>query len=132
MRAVPGTEADLAMVAPLWQAMVDHHRHVAADVLPVRDREDAWAMRRQEYRRWLDDGSGVLLMASTDGVPQPHGYAFCRLVPSGPTFDFGAHRGEVESLVVGAHTRASASAQPCCKPAAATCSSADVTTGRSA
>ena len=102
MRPVPGTDDDLALIAPLWRAMVEHHRGVAGDDLPVRDADDAWAMRRQEYRTWLDDGSGTLLVA---GSEQPDGYAFCRLVRSGPTFDFGQARGEVESLVVAPHAR---------------------------
>lgn len=102
VRRVPGTDDDLALIAPLWRAMVEHHRGVAGDDLPVRDPDDAWAMRRREYRAWLDDGSGTLLVA---GSEQPDGYAFCRLVRSGPTFDFGPARGEVESLVVALHAR---------------------------
>ena len=105
VRPVGGTDGDLALIAPLWRSMVEHHRQVAGDELPIRGADDAWAMRRREYRAWLDDGSGALLLARTDGAAAPAGYAFCRLVRSGPTFDFGAARGEVESLVVAPHAR---------------------------
>ena len=56
-------------------------------------------MRRREYGKWLSDGSGLVLTGRTD-TASPQGYAFLRTVPSGPTFDFGPRRGEVESLVV--------------------------------
>ena len=105
VHTVRGTDEDLALIAPLWRAMVEHHRQVAGDELPVRDADDAWTMRRREYRAWLDDGSGALLVAGADGAARPDGYAFCRLVRSGPTFDFGQARGEVESLVVAPHAR---------------------------
>ena len=105
VRPVCGTDDDLALIAPLWRSMVEHHREVAGDELPVRGADEAWTMRRREYRAWLDDGSGALLLAFADGAGAPAGYAFCRLVRSGPTFDFGETRGEVESLVVAPHAR---------------------------
>jgi ribosomal protein S18 acetylase RimI-like enzyme len=53
-----------------------------------------------QYRRWLSDGTGFLFVAS-DGAPGAAvGYAFCLLSESGPTFDFGPRRAEVEDLVV--------------------------------
>ena len=79
--------------------MVDHHRKVAGRDLPVRPPDEAWAMRRQEYVHWLNDRSGLLLTGRT-GTGTTGGYAFLRTIASGPTFDFGARRGEVESLVV--------------------------------
>jgi ribosomal protein S18 acetylase RimI-like enzyme len=94
---------DLEPLAPLWRAMVEHHRQVAGGELPVRDAHEAWSMRRAEYLRWLQDGSGALLVAH--GADGPGGYAFLRTVPSGPTFDLGAPRGEVESLVVAPSAR---------------------------
>ena len=105
VRLVPGTDDDLGLVAPLWRSMVEHHRQVARDALPIRGADDAWTMRRSEYRAWLDDGSGALLLARADGPRAPAGYEFCRLVRSGPTFDFGRARGEVESLVVAPDAR---------------------------
>ena len=79
--------------------MVEHHREVAEGSVPVRGSDDAWEMRRSEYLRWLEDGTGALLLAhDTDGSLA--GYAFLRVVGSGPTFDFGDVRGEVESLAV--------------------------------
>ena len=64
VRLVRGTDDDLALVAPLWRSMVEHHRQVAGDGLPVRGADDAWTMRRREYRAWLDDGSGALLLGT--------------------------------------------------------------------
>jgi GNAT superfamily N-acetyltransferase len=62
-------------------------------------------MRRREYAGWLADGTGLLLTARSGTGEAPGGYAFLRTVASGPTFDFGAPRGEVESLVVAAAER---------------------------
>ncbi len=95
-----GTEGDIESLAPLWMGMVEHHRDLVGKEWPVRGSADAWAMRREEYRRWLGDGSGVLLVAWRAGVAEPVGYAFCVLIRSGPTFDFGPERGDVESLAV--------------------------------
>ena len=94
---VGGTN-DVPLLRTLWTAMVEHHRAVADGSVPVRRSEDAWEMRRREYVRWLEDGTGTLLVArGPDGLD---GYAFLRTVGSGPTFDFGEVRGEVESLAV--------------------------------
>jgi ribosomal protein S18 acetylase RimI-like enzyme len=96
--------ADLEPLAPLWRSMVDHHRHVTAGDLPIRGAHEAWTLRQEEYRRWLRDGSGTLVRAHHEESAGPGsalgGYAFLRTVRSGPTFDFGDPRGEVESLVV--------------------------------
>jgi ribosomal protein S18 acetylase RimI-like enzyme len=79
--------------------MVEHHRQVADGAVPVRRSDDAWEMRRREYLGWLEDGTGSLLVARRDDGGLD-GYAFLRVLGSGPTFDFGDVRGEVESLAV--------------------------------
>lgn len=99
-----GAAGDLEAVAPLWMSMVEHHRMIAGADLPIRASADAWALRQQEYRAWLRDDSGLLLLARIRGTDELAGYAFCRVIASGPTFDFG-ERGDVESLVVAPEAR---------------------------
>lgn len=101
----PGSPTDLDLLAPLWTAMVEHHREVVAGQVPVRDAGEAWKRRRREYVSWLEDGTGLLFLARREGAGEVVGYAVCRLLPSGPTFDFGPVRGEVESLAVSPQAR---------------------------
>jgi ribosomal protein S18 acetylase RimI-like enzyme len=100
-----GGLTDVDELAPLWTAMVEHHREVVAGQVPVRDAEDAWQRRRREYVSWLQDGTGLLFLARHEGVGEVIGYAMCRLLPSGSTFDLGPVRGDVESLAVSPRAR---------------------------
>jgi ribosomal protein S18 acetylase RimI-like enzyme len=97
---VTGTVDDVEAVGPLWRSMVDHHDEVAGARVPVRDADGAWGMRHPQYRRWLAEDSGFLLLARRPDEPEPIGYGFFRVMGSSPTFDLGAVRGEVESLAV--------------------------------
>jgi ribosomal protein S18 acetylase RimI-like enzyme len=101
----PGGLPDVDVLAPLWMAMVEHHRAVVAGRVPVRPADEAWARRRTEYVSWLEDGSGLLHLARREGAAEVVGYAMCHLVPSGPTFDLGDIRGDVESLAVSPRAR---------------------------
>ena len=103
----PGDLADVDALGPLWQTMVEHHREVVAGQVPVRDAEEAWQRRRREYVSWLEDGSAMLFLARREGTAEAVGYAMCRLVPSGSTFDLGPVRGEVDSRVVSPGERGS-------------------------
>jgi ribosomal protein S18 acetylase RimI-like enzyme len=100
----PGGADDIDALAPLWMAMVEHHRGLVGEQWPVRAAEEAWVLRRQQYRGWLADGSGILVVARSDQSATV-GYAFCCLIVSGPTFDLGGPHGEVESLVVADESR---------------------------
>jgi ribosomal protein S18 acetylase RimI-like enzyme len=100
-----GSLADVDVLAPLWMAMVEHHRVVVGGQVPVRSAEEAWHRRRREYVSWLEDGSGLLFLARREGAGDVIGYAMCRLLPSGPTFDLGSVRGDVESLAVSPRAR---------------------------
>ncbi len=100
-----GAATDIDGVAPLWMAMVEHHRELVGEQWPVRPAEHAWTLRREQYRSWLADGSGLLFVARIGESVALAGYAFCRLATSGPTFDLGGAHGEVESLVVAAESR---------------------------
>jgi GNAT superfamily N-acetyltransferase len=93
-------------VEPLWRAMVDHHRAVVGDAIPVRETDVTWPMRRRQYEEWLGNGDGVLLLAVTSAGAAPDGYACVRTSPGGgPTFALGERVGELESLAVAEHAR---------------------------
>lgn len=80
--------------------MVEHRRQLVVHELPVRPADQAWILRPQQYREWLDEGTGLLFIAQLSACAMPIGYAFCRLMTSGPTFDLGSVRAEIDSLVV--------------------------------
>ncbi len=101
----PGTTTDLEAVMPLWLAMVEHHRDLVGNRIPVRPGDEAWTIRQQEYASALDDDTGTLLLARSPAADEAVGYAFCRVGPSGSTFDLGQTRGEVESLAVSPEAR---------------------------
>jgi ribosomal protein S18 acetylase RimI-like enzyme len=98
------TEGDVPLVADLWKTMVEHHRSLVGDRWPVRSAELAWEIRRDQYTTWLREGTGFLLFAGLGDSEAPAGYAACRLLSSGPTFDLGQAYGEIDSLVT-AETR---------------------------
>lgn len=98
-----GEVGDVAAVWPLWAGMVEHHRAVAGDDWPVRTAEAAWAIRREQYVGWLEDGSGTLLLATDDD--ELVGYAMLQVQTSGATWDLGASIGELESLAVAPEAR---------------------------
>jgi ribosomal protein S18 acetylase RimI-like enzyme len=100
-----GSSDDIASLAPLWMAMVEHHRAVAAEPWPVRDAGDAWERRREEYLSGLAEESGFLLLARASGSADPVGYCYCELVGTGPTFEVGELRGDVGSLAVTPNAR---------------------------
>lgn len=94
-------------VGPLFMGMVEHHREVAGHEWPVRNAEDAWSRRRQQYESWLEAGRCWLLLAvraETEGIQRTVGYAVVRISPSGPTWDLG-DVAEVESLAVAEDAR---------------------------
>ena len=97
----------LAEVGPLFKGMVEHHRTLTADQLPVRTDDEAWRRRRREYEAWLSGGRAWLLLAVP--VAAPHqaavGYALVRLTGPGPTWDLGEEVGELESLAVAGPAR---------------------------
>ena len=93
-------------VEPLWRAMVEHHRTIVGDAIPVRPADVTWPMRRRQYEEWLGRGDGVLLLAVSEPGADPDGYACVRTsAGGGPTFALGARVGELESLAVAEHAR---------------------------
>jgi ribosomal protein S18 acetylase RimI-like enzyme len=100
-----GTDADIDGLESLWRAMLDHHRSVTAEQWPVRPPDESWRRRRQQYKKWLQDGSGLLFLAHAAEDGSPVGYLMCMLVESGPTFDLGPEYAGVESLSVSPDAR---------------------------
>jgi ribosomal protein S18 acetylase RimI-like enzyme len=92
--------ADIDELKALWLQMLSHHRHLLDGEFPVRRPEQSWEQAQRDYRDWLGNGAGILLIARGKASREPLGYAVCRLIDSGATFDLGAVRGDVDSLVV--------------------------------
>ncbi len=94
---------ELKLVKPLWQNMLAIVRDLSRDTLPVRDVDEAWRYRHQEYMTWINDGTGAVIIA-WDG-DAPVGYAAVRFIASGSAFDSGEQFGVLESLTVRAEDR---------------------------
>ena len=93
-----GTER-IPDVKPLWQALYEHHRGIAAGVAGVRPFEDTWRERRGQYQGWLEGGAeATLLLAERDD--RAVGYAMLTLGPGAATWDLGDKVAEIETLSV--------------------------------
>jgi ribosomal protein S18 acetylase RimI-like enzyme len=103
MEIALGTLDDLDSLRELWGEMLEHHRLVMGDRLPVRPADESWAIARAECAGWLIEGTAFLLIARVEGAPL--GYLLCRLAGSGTIFDLGALRGDVDTLVVSSQAR---------------------------
>ncbi|MBV8953708.1 MAG: GNAT family N-acetyltransferase [Solirubrobacterales bacterium] len=97
--------SDIPSLAVLWTTMVEHHRRVVGGQWPVRVADEAWARRREQYSAWLSEDTGFIFIAYAEDSDNPVGYAACRLLPAGPTFDLGEPRGDVDSLVTAERVR---------------------------
>lgn len=91
---------DLKSVKPFWKSMVKQYSQALGDNLPVRSPEDAWQRRHQEYLTWINDGNGVIYVATNDDTNEAIGYAALYFAPAGSTFDTGERMGELETLAV--------------------------------
>ncbi len=100
-----GSVDDVDDLAELWISMVEHHRQLVGHELPVRAAAQSWAVCGAEYRRWLQEATGVLFIARLSGSSEPVGYLVCRLTACGATFDLGPIRGDVDALVVSDRVR---------------------------
>jgi len=91
---------ELETLRPLWLALHHHHRVVQPDTPLQPDDQASWRAREKTYRRWEEEGSAVILVASIDG--DFVGYAVAHLVPGADddTFDFGATYAELYTLSV--------------------------------
>jgi ribosomal protein S18 acetylase RimI-like enzyme len=87
----------LAELAPLWEALQDHHATLEA-MPPVRPRADSWARRQRQYSRWLADGSARLFIAERD--ERAVGYLMLTIGDGPATWGVGDRAAEVETLSV--------------------------------
>jgi ribosomal protein S18 acetylase RimI-like enzyme len=91
---------ELGALRPLWLALHHHHRQLGASPPLQPDDDVSWRGREATYRRWLEAGEAIVLVA-TQG-DEPVGYAVVH-VESGvddDTFDFGARYAELYTLSV--------------------------------
>ena len=117
------TVEELAALRPLWLALHQHHRVVLAGTPLQPDDELSWELREGTYRRWLEAGEALILVAvarpddspveggdaranAADldpraGAEPVVGYAVARL-HRGPddSFDFGDPYAELYSISV--------------------------------
>ncbi len=99
---------DVNRVKALWKLLLQRYQDYAAGDWPVRDPKDAWQRRHQEYLSWINDGVGVIYVATDDAVEgaQPGaesplvGYAALRFVDSGAAMNLGEAVGIIETVVV--------------------------------
>lgn len=90
---------DLNKVKPLWKQMIQRYRDMSNGIWEVRDPQEAWQRRHQQYLEWVNDASGVVFIAVGDD-DAVIGYAALHFTVSGAAFDFGDNFAELESLVV--------------------------------
>ena len=57
------TVEELAALRPLWLALHQHHRDVRAGTPLQPDDELSWELREGSYRRWLEAGEALILVA---------------------------------------------------------------------
>lgn len=100
-----GGLADIDELRGLWLQMLAHHRTLVNGELPLHSEEASWQRARQEFRRWAEAESAIVLLARDQGAAKLAGFAMCRLLPEGPTFAMGPLRGEIDSLVVDRDSR---------------------------
>ena len=88
-------------VEPLWHAMHQHHRAVAAHlaaVAPFRSDDESWVRRRAFYERLLAQPDSFFLLAERDG--RPVGYAAVAVGGTEASLVVGERVASLESLSV--------------------------------
>lgn len=101
---------DLTKLKRLWKAMISDYVDFTDGVWQVREPQDAWQRRLQEYLEWINDGTGIVFVAVDEGEPGQAkeadvsrtivGYAALHLVPSGSIIDLGESFADIETLTV--------------------------------
>ena len=93
---------DVSRVKPLWILFLQRYQDYTAGDWPVRDPKDAWQLRHQEYLSWINDGAGVIYLATDSEDPDAGllGYAALRFVESGAAMNLGDAIGMIETVVV--------------------------------
>jgi GNAT superfamily N-acetyltransferase len=88
---------ELDLLAPLWAALHAHHAQIGADVAPMRDLEESWRRRRNEYEGWLAGDEAVILRAERRG--RAVAYLSLRVSDGPHTWNIG-RVGTIETLSV--------------------------------
>lgn len=83
---------------PLWRALYDHHADVGRGVAPVRNFDETWRRRRDQYEQWLSGDEAVLVVAERAGAAV--GYAMVTVGHGPATWDLGDRALEIETLAV--------------------------------
>jgi ribosomal protein S18 acetylase RimI-like enzyme len=89
---------------PLWSELREHHGEVGEVDLPVRIREDSWAIRRGHYADWLGREEGFGFVARDDDG-RAIGYAMVHVMGPGATLQTGPRVADVETLSVASGAR---------------------------
>ncbi len=93
---------DLTKVKPLWKRMIADYKEMSDGIWVIREPQEAWQRRHQEYLDWINDGGGVIFLAtdSETGTDEIVGYAALHFVTSEAAIDLGESVGNVETLAV--------------------------------
>ena len=90
--------ADIALVRPLWEALLEHHGQVSPHLPPIRSAEDSWRRRRSEYEAWLARPGSFVLVAEAGDAPV--GYALVLIEVGDDTWSTDERVAIVETLSV--------------------------------
>jgi ribosomal protein S18 acetylase RimI-like enzyme len=90
--------SELDLIAPLWNALREHHVKVTPQLGEPRSRDESWQRRRSEYETWLGDEDSFVLLAERLGAGV--GYAMVHVRSGSPTWPLSERAGEIETLSV--------------------------------
>lgn len=91
---------ELDALRPLWLELHHHHRHVQPDTPLQPDDEASWKARSRTYRRWVEEGSAIILTATIDGTTVAYAVAHLESGVDDDTFHFGARYADLYTLSV--------------------------------
>lgn len=83
---------------PLWLALRDHHGEIMPELGELRDDDDSWQRRRENYRQWLEQENGFVLAVEHEG--RLIAYAFTHECPGSPTWKTPDRIADLATLAV--------------------------------
>ena len=90
--------ADIELVRPLWEALLEHHGKVSPHLPPTRSAEDSWRRRRAEYDVWLAQPGSFMLVAESG--ERPMGYVLVLIEVGDDTWSTDERVAMIETLSV--------------------------------
>jgi ribosomal protein S18 acetylase RimI-like enzyme len=90
----------LETLEPLWLALHQYHRVIQPTAPLQPDDRTSWKARVKTYRRWVDEGSAIILTASVDLKLVGYAVAHLESGVDDDTFDFGVRYAELYTLSV--------------------------------